>query len=204
VGVITIRKSVVLLSLACGITLVVSNTLLASRVAQLRRLDDFFNRSNKLQPGDRVPPLVGYDVTGKKMSYEYGSADARDTLLLVLSPTCHACDDNWPNWTRMVRELKSQNMRLLIANIAAASPLTSDYLAKHEVATASVVAEVSAESMEAYKLAYTPQTILIAPDGKVLKVRTGMLKEGDLVLQNWTDPPEKSRAQSQSSMSLRR
>jgi hypothetical protein len=196
VGVMTIRKSVVFLFLACAIALVISSSLLASRLARLQRLDDLLNKSNRLQAGETVPPLVGYDLTGKQVRYAYGITDQRDTLLLVLSPTCHACEYNWPNWTQMIRKLNGQKTRLLIANIAAGSALTTDYLAKHQVAADNVIAEVSAESIQAYKLGYTPQTILIAPDGKVVRVHTGMLKEGDLDVHGAAAPPQNSKVQS--------
>jgi hypothetical protein len=138
----------------------------------------------------------GRGWNGKQVRYAYGITDQRDTLLLVLSPTCHACEYNWPNWTQMIRKLNGQKTRLLIANIAAGSALTTDYLAKHQVAADNVIAEVSAESIQAYKLGYTPQTILIAPDGKVVRVHTGMLKEGDLDVHGAAAPPQNSKVQS--------
>jgi hypothetical protein len=176
VGSVTIRKSLLVLFLVAGLALVASNLLLARRLGQLQRLDDLLNTSNKLQPGSLVPSLVGYDLAGKKVSYSYGE-DSRDTLLLILSPGCHACDENWPNWTRLIQSLNSHDTRLVVANITADPPITSDYIARHGIAGVALIAEMSAESAQAYRLSYTPQTILIGRDGRVRKVYTGMLRD---------------------------
>jgi hypothetical protein len=175
-----IRTSLLLFFFVCGLALVVSNVLLARRLGQVQKLDDLLNASNKLELGRTVPALVGYDLDGKKVSYGFGQ-DSRDTLLLVLAPGCHACDENWPNWTRLLKSLHSDSTRTLIANIASTPPITADYLARHGAGGVPIVAEVSAESAQAYHLAYTPQTILIDRDGKVRKVKTGLLQDSDFL-----------------------
>ncbi len=172
----SISKPLALLFLACGLALIFSNVLLARRLSQLQRLDDLLNSSNKLELGGIVPPLVGYDLSGNKVTYSYGE-DSRDTMLLVLSPGCHACDENWPKWNRMIKSLDGHSTRLVIANIASI-PVTSEYISRHQIDGIPLVAEVSAESLQAYRLAYTPQTILIGHDGRVRKVHTGMLSDG--------------------------
>jgi hypothetical protein len=181
VGSITIKKSLALLFLACGVALVVSNALLVRRISQLRRIDEQLNISNRLEPGSTVPPLVGYDLAGNKVTYSYGD-DPRDTVLLVFSPGCHACDENWPNWTRLIKGLDSKTTRLVIANIASGLPVTTEYITQHEISGIPVITEVSPESMQAYRMLYTPQTILVGRDGKVRKVQTGSLKEKDFAL----------------------
>ena len=172
----SVSKPLAILFIACGLALILSNVLLARRLSQLARLDDLLNVSNKLETGGVVPPLVGYDLSGNKVTYSYGD-DSRDTMLLVLSPGCHACDENWPKWNRLIKSLDSQSTRLVIANIASI-PVTPDYISRHQINGIPLVAEVSAESMQAYRLAYTPQTILIGHDGRVRKVHTGVLNDG--------------------------
>lgn len=175
-GSITIKKSLALVLLVFAVGLVISNALLARRIAQMQALDDALNASNKLSPGASLPPLVGYDSTGKKLTYSYGD-DSRDTLLLLFSPGCHACDENWPNWTRLIHSLDRQSTRLVIANVASGLPVTSEYVARHEIEGFPLLTQVSPESMQAYKMLYTPQTILIGHDGKVRKVQTGSLAD---------------------------
>jgi hypothetical protein len=180
---ITIKKSLAFLLLAFGILLIVSNVLLARRIAQMRKIDDQLNASNKLEPGSAVPPLIGYDVAGNKLTYDYGT-DPRDTVLLVFSPGCHACDENWPNWTRLIKGLNSQSTRLVIANVASGLPVTSEYIARHEIGGVPLIAEVSPESMQAYRMIYTPQTILVGRDGKVRKVQTGAFSDKVFALES--------------------
>jgi hypothetical protein len=176
VGAVTIKKSLLFLFLALALALVVSNVMLTRRLSHLQRLNDLLNTASKLQPGTSVPPLVGFDGKGSKVTYSYGE-DPRDTLLFVLSPGCHACEENWPNWTRVIKKLNGQTTRLLLANVTSNLPVTSDYVAKHEIAGVPILAEVAAESLQAYRMAYTPQTILIGRDGIVREVYTGQLRE---------------------------
>jgi len=175
-----VSKPLAILFLACGLALVLSNVFLARRLAELRGLDDLLNISNKLEPGGVVPPLIGYDLAGKKVTYTYGE-DSRDTILLIMSPACHACDENWPKWKQLIQSLDTQSTRLVIANIAS-SPVTPDYIARHQIDGIPLMAEVSAESMQAYRLAYTPQTILVGHDGRVRKVHTGALNDENFAL----------------------
>ena len=186
-GSITVKKSLAFLLLTFGLLLVVSNVLLARRIAQMRKIDDQLNASNKLEPGSAVPPLIGYDVAGNKLTYDYGT-DPRDTVLMVFSPGCHACDENWPNWTRLIKELNSQSTRLVIANVASGLPVTSEYIARHEIGGIPLIAEVSPESMQAYRMIYTPQTILIGHDGKVRKVQTGAFSDKVFALESKCPP----------------
>lgn len=177
----SVSKPLAILFVACGLALIVSNVLLARRLSQLARLDDLLNASNKLETGGIVPPLVGYDLSGNKVTYSYGG-DVRDTMLLVLSPGCHACDENWPKWNQLIKSLDSKSTRLVIANIASI-PVTNEYITRHQIDGIPLVAEVSAESMQAYRLAYTPQTILISHDGRVRRVHTGVLNDNTFAFQ---------------------
>jgi hypothetical protein len=181
VGSITIKKSLALLFLACGVALAVSNVVLARRVSKLQHLDDLINTSNRLQPGTSVPPLVGYDISGKKVTYTFAD-DSRETVMLIFSPGCHACDENWPRWTRLIKGVNNRSTRLVLANVSTGASLNADYLVKHEIGGLPLVAEVSPESLMAYRMNYTPQTVLIGRDGKVLKVQTGALTDSDFAL----------------------
>jgi hypothetical protein len=174
VGSYTISKPLALLFLFCGITLTVTNVMMAHRLSKVRQFGDLLNSSNKLGAGTKVPRLVGYDLDGKKITYDY-SVDSRDTLLLILSPGCHACDENWPNWTRLINSLDPKTVRLIIANVTPIFPMTKEYATQHGIAAIPLIAEITAESARAYHLGYTPETVLIGSSGEVKKVETGFL-----------------------------
>jgi hypothetical protein len=174
VGSYTISKPLALLFLFCGITLTVTNVVMAHRLSKVHQFGDLLNAANKLHIGAKVPQLVGYDLDGKKITYDYG-VDSRDTLLLILSPGCHACDENWPNWTRLIHSVDSKSVRLIIANVTYTFPMTKEYVTQHGIAAIPVLSEVNAESMQAYHFGYTPQTLLIGSNGEVKKVETGLL-----------------------------
>lgn len=177
----TVSKPLALLLLFCGLALIVTNVLMARRLSQVRRFSDLLNNQNKLQPGALLPALMGYDREGKKVIYAFND-NTRDTLLLVLSPGCHACDDNWPNWNRLIGKLDAKSIRLIIANATPNLVVTEDYLARHQIKEVPLVAEVMPEIAQSYRMGYTPQTVLIDHTGRVKKVQTGILTDNSFTL----------------------
>lgn len=123
--------------------------------------------------GMQMPSLVGYDVAGSKVVVSYGT-DKKRTLILVTSPTCHACNDNWANWDRLLRSIDNNTERVIIVDIDKSSPpLSSDYIRTHGLNKLPVLVEVADESLLAYHFQYTPQTLLLNSNGVVEQVITG-------------------------------
>ncbi len=175
-GTYEIKKSFLLAFAVLCISLFITNILLMKRLSELKRFNDALSVPTKLQIGAVVPSFVGYDGAGRKVSYDYG-VDTRKTVLLILSPTCHACDENWPNWNRLISMLDLSKIRLVIANINTTAPVSTNYVSKHGISNIPLLSETSPETMAAYKLGYTPQTIVIAADGKVEKVEIGLVDD---------------------------
>ncbi len=156
--------------------LAITNFYLVQQNRQLRALASTRQRALELQVGAIVPPLHGFDIKGKKLTSEYGH-DPRKTLLFVLSPDCGVCTRNWPNWQAMIKALDEESYRLVFANLT--GELTADYIALYGFAKFPVFAELDPQSKIDYTLRFTPQTVLIASDGTVAKVWTGMLNLDD-------------------------
>ena len=173
-GSVTIKKSLAFLIFVFGIALVVSNVFLARRVSHLQQIGNLLNTSNKLEIGATVPPLAGYDASGGKLTYSYGE-DSRDTLVLAFSPGCRTCDENWPNWTHLIHAINSASTRVVLVNVAPLLKVTPEYLAHHDIGKIPLITEVSPESVEAYRMLYTPQTIVVGRDGKVRRVQVGVI-----------------------------
>lgn len=170
------RKVVAVLFLALATVLAVTNFYLVRQNRQLRVLAAERQREAEPTVGVALPPLHGFDSKGKKLTSEYGY-DPRKTLLFVLSPDCGVCTRNWPNWQAMLESLDEESYRFVFANLA--GELTEDYLALYGFTEFPVFAELDPQSKIDYNLRFTPQTVLIAPDGIVEKVWTGMLNLND-------------------------
>lgn len=175
----SIHKTLLILIIACSMLLLLANIRLSMQLSKYRR--DYQNTINANQPraGMIVPPLVGYDLNGDKLAIGYGK-DSQKTLILALSPSCHACDDNWPQWQRLIASEHAKGVRIVLADIATNEPpLSKAYVTQHGIGSLPVLAEVTAESMIAYHLQYTPQTILVDQTGKVEKVQSGAISSGE-------------------------
>lgn len=130
----------------------------------------------EVKPGTALPPLEGFDSDGVRHSIDYGQ-DSRKTVLLVLSPRCHACEENMPNWEAIINGLDRRSFRL--AAVSLQSEGFKEYAIRHGINQVPVLTKIDPKYRVTYNLALTPQTILITADGKVEKVWTGVLREED-------------------------
>jgi hypothetical protein len=170
------NRAVVLLTLVFGAILLLVNVLLVQQNKKLRGLANRPDRALEIKPGTSLPPLEGLDSNGDRRSFNYGQ-DARKTVLLVLSPRCRACEDNMPNWEAIINGLDQRSFRL--AAVSLQSEGFKEYAIRHGINQLPTLTDIDPKYRVAYNLALTPQTILIDADGKVEKVWTGRLREGD-------------------------
>jgi hypothetical protein len=189
----SVKKVFVIALVGLSVALVVTNFLLVQRVVRMKKLVAMLGVPHDLLPGTVVPPFVGFDMSGKKVLFGYGQ-DPRPTVILSLSPGCHACDKNWPSWNSLIRSVPSDSVRLLIANVAASIPVTDEYLNRHGIRGIPLIDDISPETFYAYHLGVTPQTILVGADGKVRDVQTGAFEAKSLEIalscpQGATCPP---------------
>jgi hypothetical protein len=124
--------------------------------------------------GMTVPDLKGYDVSGKPLAVAYGP-DQRKVLILVFSPACNFCVENWPRWQAMLGALDREAVRPVGVDVTATS--TPAFLAEHQLTGIPVLVQVDPAARLHYRLQLTPQTILVDAQGKVEKVWSGVLTE---------------------------
>jgi peroxiredoxin len=126
-----------------------------------------------LNVGTAVPPLVGEDASGTilRVTYETGLP----TLLYIFSPTCGWCERNINNVKALGQQL-SRSHRVLGVTISPV-PLESRLKESRSLGFP-VLFEISPETVEAYKLGGTPQTLLISSQGVVLENWKGAYTSG--------------------------
>lgn len=140
---------------------------LAAAVEQARQ-----QRANEAGPlrGSILPDLLGHDFEGKPRLI---GANGQKTLVLVYSDSCPACTLNWPLWTRVRDAAERSGHRVVLLNLK--GPESGAYREQHQLSAALYFPDPT--TVLAYRLQYTPQTIMLGPRGDVVDVWTGVLDE---------------------------
>jgi hypothetical protein len=128
----------------------------------------------EVEPGAAVPDLKGFDMNGKPLSIDY-QQDHRKVLVLVFSPTCRFCVENWPKWWGLVATLDRGAVRPVGVDIT--SSASTAFLAEHRMSDMPVILQVDPKSRVDYRFQITPQTILVNGSGRVEKAWSGVLDD---------------------------
>ena len=89
---------------ACCVVLLAANIALIHQNSQLKSQLSLPPPLMEASAGTQVPDLRGVDLEGKPVEVLYGK-DSRKVLVLVFSPTCPFCDQNWPKWQQVISSL---------------------------------------------------------------------------------------------------
>jgi hypothetical protein len=140
------------------------NVLLARKVrsldsARLAQLSEY-----QLKVGAKVPPINALRLGGQQETLSYRSAD-QPTVLYIFTPPCTWCARNIDNLETLLDE-KSSQYRFI--GLSLSENGLAEYVVKNELKLP-VYSGLSPETLKAYKLGSTPQTIVISPEGKVLQ-----------------------------------
>jgi hypothetical protein len=167
-----ISRRTAMLLITLGLILVGVNLLLILQNKQMKAFAAKRDRLLGLQQESVLPALSGNDIHGDRISIDYGQ-DPRKTLLLVMSPTCSACDENMANWEEIVAKIDRNSYRVVVTSLTSSG--LAEHLSPYSLPGVPVLAELDANSKREYGLALTPQTALISPEGRVENVWTGVL-----------------------------
>jgi hypothetical protein len=161
----------------CCVVLLAANIALVRQNRQLKTQLSLPPPTLEIAPGAQVPDLRGFDVAGKPLEVPYGK-DPRKVLVLVYSPTCGFCDENWPKWIHTIPALDKGVVRPAAVDVTATT--TPTFLSLHPLGDVPVFVQVDPNAVVNYRFHLTPQTILVDHEGKVERVWTGVLKDSDL------------------------
>lgn len=157
---------------ACCIVLLGINIALVRQNRQLKAQVSLPPPELEAPAGTSVPDLKGFDLGGKPVEVAYGK-DPRKVLLLVYSPTCGFCAQNWPQWWDLMSALNRDAVRPVAVDVTSTS--TAVFLSEHRLNDFPVMNQVDPTARMRYRFQLTPQTILVDQDGKVEKVWSGVL-----------------------------
>ncbi len=141
------------------------NVALARRVRQLGdALTSQVLHHTPLPVGAVVPPIAATGLDGRSATVAYAGSD-RLTVLYVFTPQCGWCARNLDNFTTL---LKARSQEARFVGLSLSPDSVAEYVRAHEL-TLPVLTRLSAATMTAYRFGGTPQTMVISPQGRVIK-----------------------------------
>ena len=143
---------------------VVFNVLLAHEVRGLTYARSARITEYQLKVGATVPPIVAKRLDGQQETISYGEVN-RATVLYIFTPACIWCARNMSNLKTL---LGKGNGQFRFVGLSLSEKALSDYVAKNDLKLP-VYSSLLPETLKAYKLGSTPQTIVISPENKVLQ-----------------------------------
>jgi peroxiredoxin len=161
----------------CCILLLAANIALIHQNSQLKARLALPPPQLEAAQGAQMPDLRGFDLAGEPVQVLYGK-DPRKVLVLVYSPTCAFCSQNWPKWQAMITSLDRSAVRTVAVDVTSSSSET--FIQQHQLTGLPVFQKVDPQATVDYRFQLTPQTILVDPTGKVEKVWTGVLNDSTL------------------------
>src|SRR5579872_4827383 len=130
------KVQIVLLVLVIGfaVSMLALNLKLSKRNSQLRaQLNAEFQRQaieDSPATGWILPPLKGHDPKGNPLEVNLQNPGGKK-VLLVFSPACEVCDENWPNWEKLV---SNPDVSPHILPVSFVTSVTDNYLKQHQIA----------------------------------------------------------------------
>ena len=120
---------------------------------------------NMLSVGVTVPPITAKRWGGERQDV-ISFADAnRPTVLYIFTPPCSWCKRNNDNFNALVAQ-KSEQYRFI--GLSFSKDGLGEYLTTHHL-TIPIYTDLSKDTIAAYKLSGTPQTLVISPQGTIMK-----------------------------------
>ena len=166
--------TVFVLTLACGVLLVINHKLQAQNnqlVAQYHAL----SITEGPPVGSKIPSLRGVSISGQAMTLDLSQRDS-GTLLFVLSPTCPHCKANFHNWKNLLPLVPANQ----VVWVDVTGTADAAYLASVNLPTSANVIRLSEEDRARYDLFATPTTIWLGSHAVVKNEWAGELQDGDI------------------------
>lgn len=139
--------------------------------AEQRITDPTPRAADSLAVGTVLPPLRGKHLDGSVAVVDY-RASRMPTLLYVMSPQCGWCVRNRTNFQAMMSQIEGR-FRLVCVSLSTEG--LAEYVAANHlnVPQVELLVEVPQSVLAAHKLTATPQTLVVSPEGRLLKLWRG-------------------------------
>jgi hypothetical protein len=143
------------------------NLFLANQVSEMRDKLAHIKSEDQLRVGTAVHQIAARGVGGEPAVIDYDRS--LPTILYVFKPSCGWCKRNLEN-IRAIADNAPGRYKLIGLSLSAEG--LKEYIDQNHLAFP-VYTNLSLEAIRSHKLGGTPQTIMISPERKVIKVWTG-------------------------------
>ena len=126
----------------------------------------------KLPSGAKVNPVDATGLDGRQQTISYNDTD-KPTVFYVLSPSCIWCERNRKNIDELTKA-KGKDFRFV--GLSLSGEQLKEYVEEHHL-NFPVYTGLKSDTIQALGLGGTPQTIVISPEGLVLKNWPGAYRE---------------------------
>lgn len=140
------------------------NVYLGWKVSQAKAISSVQQNTITLSPGMKVDHFTAVDLDGKQQTISYAATD-KPTVFYVISPSCIWCVRNNENIEQLAK-LKADDFRFI--GLSLAEPGLKEYVEGHRL-NFPMYTRLTPETVQSLGLGGTPQTIVISPEGRVLK-----------------------------------
>jgi hypothetical protein len=117
-----------------------------------------------LAVGTALPLIEAKDLAGHLKKVEYNSTDL-PTVLYIFTPSCHWCEKNLSNLKTLAQETKGryQTIGLSLSNTG-----LREYVDRNGLEFP-IFTDLPPQTVLAYRLGGTPQTLLVSNNGKLIR-----------------------------------
>lgn len=147
----------------------VLNVLLSQKIRYLTNTLREIESQGRLEEGEAAPSFEVKDLTGKSIVLSYSDSPL-PTVLYVFTPQCRWCTENLANIKTLANETRGK-YRLI--GLSLNKDELNSYVEKNKF-DFPIYTEISSAVESAYKFGSTPQTLVISPEGKVIKNWVGV------------------------------
>lgn len=130
-----------------------------------------------IKVGSQAPDFELVDLNGE--THRLSDYKGQGVFLNFWGTWCGPCEREMPAMNRQYTAYKTQGVQTLAINIAQSDLEVNNYV-KNMGLTFPVAIDKTKSVMEAYNVGTLPATVLIDPEGKVVKVITGEMSEANI------------------------
>lgn len=141
-----------------------------------------YNNANKenqgvLQVGDPAPDFRLTDLNGEV--HQLSDYKGQGVFVNFWGTWCKPCEKEFPLMEKQYQVYKDQGVQILAVNIAQSDYEVRNFAEQREL-TFPIVIDKNKSVMEAYNIIPLPTTLLVNPEGKIVKIITGAMSEEDI------------------------
>ena len=135
-------------------------------------------KNELLQAGDMAPDFALTDLNGER--HQLSEYKGQGVFVNFWVTWCKPCEKEFPLMEEQYQVYKDQGVQILAVNIAQSDYEVEQY-AERKNLTFPIVIDKDKSVMQAYNIRPLPTTILVNPEGEIVKIITGEMSEEDIV-----------------------